>query len=285
MEIQARIDNIFVEAYSLLDSGGFEKLEQFSGKRILRPSSLCLWKKSLSKDEWKKADAVYDPKDGWKFKDKEFNDWVLDCNGFKLKLRLQTNGQVGIFPEHAYYLSHVNDFIAKNSTQALKAINLFAYSGMASMFLLSHGVEVCHVDSSKKALDWAKENAALNGLPENKLRLISDDALSFLKRENRRENKYDIVILDPPSFSRLDGKKTWKLEEVLFEFVENSIGLLAKGGLLVFSCHHHALDSRILRNVFTNTGVEILDSQDLAVMERENKRYLPAGTNITCRAS
>jgi 23S rRNA (cytosine1962-C5)-methyltransferase len=279
MQIQEKIEEIFGDAYALLDSGGFEKLEKFSNKTILRPSSLCLWKKSLSPDDWKNADAVFDPKEGWQFKGHKFTDWILPCRGFKLKLRLQTNGQVGIFPEHAYYLSHLSEFITDKS-QPSKALNLFAYSGMASIFLLSKGVEVCHVDSSKKALDWAKENAGLNGIEEGKLRLIADDALGFLKRENRRNNKYDIVILDPPSFSRLDGKKTWKLEEVLYEFTENAAGLLNSGGMLVFSCHHSALDSRILSNVFQESSLKVIASEDLGLKESASGKILPTGSGI-----
>ena len=284
-----RIHNFFADSYALLDCGELQKLERFSDKIIARPSSLCIWKKKLPKSSWDKADAVYSPKKGWLFQGKQpFESWTLQSSTILLKLRLQSNGQVGIFPEHAYYLNDIRDYLKRgrdNRQEELKVLNLFAYSGMASMLCLEAGAQVCHVDLSKKILSWAKDNAALNDFSASNLRLIPDDALSFLKREARRENKYDVVILDPPSFSRIEGKKSWKLEDVIYDFIENALAVCKKGSLLVFSCHHQALDARVLANILQgelSKSSKIIAAQDLAIPEENSSRLLPAGSVVTC---
>lgn len=273
-------NDILGPAYALVDSGDYQKLEKFSGKLIARPSSLCLWRKSSKPDAWKSADAVYHPKKGWQFKGVPFHEWILEGRGINLKLKLQDNGQVGIFPEHAQYLTILTDFLSKRA--APEVLNLFAYSGMATSAALKAGAHVCHVDSARKALDWAKENSVLNDIPDGRLRLIADDALAFLKREARREKRYDAVICDPPSFSRLAGKKTWKLDEVIFDFVRSCLAVVKEDFLLVFSCHHHALDSRVLRNVFiseVDTKRINITTCDLAIEENSPfNRKLPAGS-------
>lgn len=282
--MQTLINGFLGGSYQLIDSGDFTKLERFGPMTLVRPSSLCMWKRRRNSKEWDKADALFDPDKGWSFaRNKKFSEWILPCRDFKLKLRLQTNGQVGIFPEHAYYLDSVCQFLKdlrKDRQSAPRVLNLFAYSGMASMACISEGAEVCHVDSSKKALDWAKENLQLNEYPATALRLIPDDALGFLKRESRRGSRYDVVILDPPSFSRLDGRKTWKLEESIYEFISSAVSILEERSLLVFSCHHHALDSRMLKNIFLTelpAGMSMLDAKDLDLAEEGGQRVVPAG--------
>lgn len=274
-------------SYALVDSGEGMKLERFGEHLIARPSSLAIWKKGKEQKTWKEAAASYDPDKGWQFHSKKFDDWLVEFPKFSFKLRLQTNGQVGIFPEHA---SYIGNLISENNTllgAPPRVLSLFAYTGLATVLLGKNSAEVCHVDLSRKILDWASENVSLNNVSPSKLRFIPEDAVEFLRREVRRKNSYDIVIMDPPSFSRTDKKKSWKLEEIVFDLIQAAIALLeSSGGLLVFTCHHHALQAIMLENIFSDFMPEMLNiikCQDLFIEEENGRHKLPCGACLIAR--
>lgn len=267
--------------YSLLDSGNEKKLERVGEKIISRPSSLSIWKPSLPENRWNEASAFYDPKkEGWKFKGKEFETWDVEFNNLKFRLRLQQNGQIGIFPEHASYLETFSKELFTRANP--KVLSLFAFTGFATSYLGSKDAEVCHVDSSKKALTWARENTELNRISAQKLRFIPEDAVEFLRREVRRNNKYDAVIMDPPSFSRGNASKAWQLENIIYEMIECAISLVKeKAGYIVLTCHHHALQALMLENIlsdFKDSSLSVLETKDLYIEEESGRHKLPCGS-------
>ena len=291
MTLKNRQQAVLGTDYELLDSGELMKLERFGTKTIARPSSLALWKKNLSTKDWQKADAVYSPgNEGWSFKSKSFEEWQVKFSSCDFKLRLQSNGQVGIFPEHTSYFHLLQEHLrsCKNqNNESPKMLSLFAFTGLATVVMAKEGADVCHVDSSKKALDWANQNVALNNIPSEQVRFIPEDALQFLRREVRRKNNYDIVMLDPPSFSRGNKQDAWQLENIIFEFIELCIALVeSKKGMIVFSCHLQAFQSLVLKNIFNDyisKGLQIIDSEDLFIEESSRSNRMPCGSYLIAK--
>lgn len=273
----------FPSNYALLDSGENGKLEQLGSLRIARPTTLCLWKRRLAKREWDSADAEYI--DGeWRFRNSKNQDGVVTLSGIQLKVQLQSNGQIGVFPEHSKYLPRIITTARKISKSNAKVLSLFAYTGLATCFLSKNGMHVTHVDMSSKANQWAKANLAANSCPADSVRIIEDDAIGFLKREARRGNQYDIVITDPPSFSRISKGVTWNLEEKLGELTQAILDVLPKNNAGLFFSNHSALYSaEIVRNlVIDRLGGTAPDSnfEVLGIQEKDGQRTLPAGSLI-----
>ena len=265
--------------YALLDSGAEFKLERFGPKLIARPSSLALWQKRLP-PRWKEADAVFDPDRGWKFRGTRFEAWSMRCGEAQLELRLQNNGQVGIFPDHLAYLESLKKFAARLPTGA-RALNLYAYTGLATCTLAALGISVTHVDLSKTALSWAKRNLELSQVASDAVRLIPEDAIKFVERELRRGSKYDIIIADPPSFGRISKTQSWKLEEHIVNLMGSLVELCTpKEALLCITCHHSAFDQHVLYNLLadsTGKRMKAATALDLAIPEVDSQRSLPAG--------
>ncbi len=262
----------------LIDSGDLLKLEQFAGCRLVRPSKLCLWKPHLAKLEWDRADATYEHKKGWKFRGKPCASWPLTISDFTIELRLQDNGQIGFFPEHLSYLEDINHQLG-TAQQGMKMLNLFAYTGLASVFAAKRGMQVTHVEIAKKAIEWAKVNFELNQLPQDAVRIIREDAIEFMRREVRRNNNYDLVIADPPSFSRVDSGKDWKLEETLSEMATLAVKLLNEKGMLVFTNHHFETGGHVLANLLYDAahGSLEISTNELTLDEKNSPRKIPAG--------
>lgn len=277
--------------YELLDSGNGSKLERFGQKLIIRPSSLCIWARRQPQSTWTRADAEYHPGGGWSIKGGAFEEWDISIAGCALRLRLQENGQIGFFPEHSSYLPSLMD--ALNHSQQRrenvpKVLNLFAYTGLASVLAAKHAAHVTHVDISKRALDWASINFQLNAIPETSRRIIREDAADFIEREARRSNSYDMIICDPPSFSRLSGKKSWQLEDILPRMVGSLAKLLSMdGGSIFFTSHHAELGGAVTANLFYDSFKDRspkIETRQLSIAEHDSPRAIPAGTLVylTC---
>jgi 23S rRNA (cytosine1962-C5)-methyltransferase len=200
-----------------------------------------------------------------------------------------SNGQLGIFPEHALYLPKVRalaERLSDKGARPLKILNLFAYTGLATCYCASLPyATVTHVDLAKRAIDWAKKNASLNEIPEHKIRWIVDDALTFMGREHRKGNLYDIIIIDPPSFSRVSKNNSWTLEEKAPDIVALMLSVLdPRAGAVFFTNHSTASTSDVVRNIsldmYNDRGVEI-SIESLSLPERNTSRLLPAGSLIT----
>ena len=275
------------DEYELIDSGGGEKLERFGSRLIARPSSLCIWNKAGLKENWNKADARFEPGRGWVFKKETFESWEICVCGCLIELRLQSNGQVGLFPEHASYMKELAGKFATfkeiggNSPQCL---NLFAYTGLASVFCAQQGMRVTHVDLSKRALEWTKRNCSLNHVAESQIRFILEDAISFLAKEGKRQKKYEVVIADPPSFSRVSKSKHWKLSESLPALVKACFEVLnPERHVFVLTCHEPELSAEMLANVAIDWGgskeqVEI--KREMSLIEGGGTRRMPAGSLV-----
>ncbi len=270
-------------AYELVDSGAGLKLERLGDRLLIRPSSVALWNQR-NPQAWSKAHATFDPKaQNWQQHAGRFTDWTVDFQDFQLSLTLQTNGQIGFFPDHLPYMPQLRREL-KDLKQP-RVLNLFAYTGMASVVSAQAGAHVTHVDVSKKCLTWAKQNFLLNNLPEQQLRLIPDDALQFLKREHKRTQQYDLIIADPPSFYRLEKNKIWKLDEHFHELLSALLAVLnPAGGKLFLTCHSFNLG--IFRNLildFAKAGLQLLDSKELELPEVAGERRMPAGVYALCQ--
>ncbi|MCB0317217.1 MAG: class I SAM-dependent methyltransferase [Bdellovibrionales bacterium] len=270
--------------YELLDSGEGQKLERFGERVLIRPSTLCVWKRRQNKSVWQSADAIYDHKTGWEYKSKSFDTWNYPLNEkLSLILRLQRSGQIGVFPEHQKYLGYVLEKISayeKNLGRQIKVLNLFAYTGMASLFAIEKKAHVTHVDNTKIVLNWLHDNLDLNKSNKELARVINEDALAFLRREERRGNIYDIVIADPPSFSRLSKQKSWKLEEVLAEIVNLTYKVAnPEQGSIILTSHPFEAGADALLNLLSDEFCEkkvSLVGGVLSLKEASTNRLLPA---------
>ncbi len=277
-----------ITGYKLLDSGEGRKLEQFGDVIIDRPSSLSSWKRRQPAELWQRADAVYTPPDRWEYHGSIRSTWSAAIAGVLMRLELMSNGQVGLFPEHALYLPSIASAAAKlraMKDRELKILNLFAYTGLATSFCAAMGgAQVTHVDLAKRAIEWAKLNSQANAAAPDSIRWIVDDALAFMAREQRKRSLYDIIIIDPPSFSRVSKNNTWTLDEKAPDIVRLVLGVLeAHAGIVFFTNHSSASTSDVARNIaldlFDDHNVEI-SIQSLALEEESSSRRLPAGSLI-----
>ncbi|MCH5198782.1 MAG: class I SAM-dependent methyltransferase [Oscillospiraceae bacterium] len=221
--------------YELIDSSSGERLERWGNYILIRPDPQVIWQTPKTNPLWKKADAryirsstgggrweTYKPlPEAWSiiYKDLSFN---IKPMGFK---------HTGIFPEQAVNWDMTAEII-KNSPGSLKMLNLFAYTGGATVSALKAGAAVTHVDASKGMVQWAKENAVSSGVSDKNVRWLVDDCMKFVEREIRRGNKYDIIIMDPPSYGRGPGGEVWKLETEVYNFCQRCSMLLSENAKL-----------------------------------------------------
>ena len=230
-------------SYALIDSGNGRKLEQFGPFLISRPSAQAVWHPQLNESEWRKADAVFtrESENRWIRKTGLAAEWEAEAAGIRFKISPTDFGHLGIFPEQLDFWDWIQTTLAKGKQagrQQIKVLNLFAYSGGSTLAAAKAGASTCHLDASKGMVAWARENALLNGLKEAPIRWIVDDAGKFLAREVRRGNRYDAIILDPPTFGRGSQGEVFKIEEDLPGILSLCRTLLTDRPLFVlFSCH------------------------------------------------
>jgi 23S rRNA (cytosine1962-C5)-methyltransferase len=227
------------EKYALIDSGNQQKLERFGDYLIARPCSQALWRPSLSKDQWERADAHFsrDGGNSWTQKTKLPESWVVEIENVRFKIAPTDFGHLGVFPEHSLLWKPMKEIIRKQKL-APQILNLFAYSGGATLAAAQAGARVCHLDASKGMVAWARENAALNGLTSAPIRWIVDDVVKFLGREIKRGNQYEGIILDPPSFGRGSQGEVFKIERDIHEILSLCCKVLSKNPLfLIFTTH------------------------------------------------
>nr|WP_234895169.1 class I SAM-dependent rRNA methyltransferase [Sinorhizobium meliloti] len=203
--------------YHLVDSGDGEKLEQYGPYRIVRPEAQALWPKALPAWIWERADAVFTgdtEEDGmgrWRFPGEVLGEtWPMQLLDTDFLGRFTSFRHVGVFPEQLAHWSWMRDQVAA-AGRPLKVLNLFGYTGVASLIAAKAGAEVTHVDASKKAIGWARENQVLARAEKLPIRWICDDAMKFIQREERRGSRYDIILTDPPKFGRGPNGEVWQL--------------------------------------------------------------------------
>lgn len=222
--------------YELLDCSSGERLERWGNVTLIRPDPQVIWKTPKIHPMWKKADAVYHRSSSgggnWEVKNKIPAFWNINYNSLSFNVKTMGFKHTGIFPEQAVNWDYTASLI-KKAGRPVKVLNLFAYTGAATVACLKAGAEVVHVDASKGMVQWAKENAVVSNVADRKVRWIVDDCVKFVTREIRRGNKYDIIIMDPPSYGRGPGGEIWKLENEVYSFVELCSQVLSDDPIMV----------------------------------------------------
>lgn len=222
--------------YELLDCSSGERLERWGNVTLIRPDPQVIWKTPKKHPAWRRADAVYHRSSSgggnWEIRNKIPSFWSIDYGDLSFNVKTMGFKHTGIFPEQAVNWDYTARLI-KNAGRPVKVLNLFAYTGGATVACLKAGAEVVHVDASKGMVQWAKENAVASGVADRKVRWIVDDCVKFVQREIRRGNKYDIIIMDPPSYGRGPGGEIWKLENEVYSFVELCSQVLSDNPIMV----------------------------------------------------
>ncbi len=222
--------------YELIDCSDGERLERWGNIILVRPDPQVIWKTPKKNPLWKKADAYYHrSKSGggkWDIRTKLPDFWTIGYKDLKFNIKPMGFKHTGLFPEQAVNWDYTRQLI-KKAGRPVKVLNLFAYTGGATVAPLSENAHVVHVDASKGMVAWARENAAVSGLKDRSVRWIVDDCIKFVQREIRRGNKYDIIIMDPPSYGRGPGGEVWKLEDEVYSFVELCSELLYEDSLMM----------------------------------------------------
>jgi 23S rRNA (cytosine1962-C5)-methyltransferase len=227
--------------YELLDSGLGEKLERYGDVVLCRPDPQAIWSKGLSEIEWKKADAVFTragTTGKWevvassKHLESSKGTWNVSLDGLIFQLELLPSKHLGLFPEQSSQWKWLTEKIS-NKNQKVRVLNLFGYTGGASLACAKAGAEVCHVDASKFAVDLANTNMKLSRLSGKKIRFIVDDVRKFVEREIKRGNKYEVVIMDPPVYGKGVKGEVWKIEEDLLPLLSRIKNILSEKPLAV----------------------------------------------------
>jgi 23S rRNA (cytosine1962-C5)-methyltransferase len=224
--------------YELIDSGGGEKLERFGKIVLSRPDPQALWSRRLGMAEWKKADGNFTREErgrpegrsggagGWSLKSTTPTKWDISFAGLKLIIKPTAFKHTGLFPEQSVNWSWMQEKIKNSETKDIEVLNLFGYTGGATLACAQAGAKVVHIDSSKAAVAWARENAELSGLTDKPIRWIVEDARVFVGREITRGRKYDAIIMDPPAFGHGPTSELWKIEEHFLDLIEECKQLL-----------------------------------------------------------
>ena len=279
-----RLVEDFME-YQILDMAHGEKLESWNNVLLIRPDPQIIWPDETFKDLWKDADAIYHrSKSGggeWEVRKNVSNPFYAHYKDLTFCLKLMGFKHTGLFPEQATNWNLLRETIQKEN-RPLKVLNLFAYTGAASVAALSAGASVVHVDSSKGMVDWAKENVKANHLEEKPIRFIVDDCLKFVKREIRRGNKYDIILMDPPSFGRGSKKEVWNIEEDLYELVLACQELMSNRFVLfLINSYSTGLSKTVLENLLKITinkkQVGKISSDEIGLPMKNSSLVLPCG--------
>ena len=270
--------------YALLDSGGGEKLEQYGPYRIVRPEGQAIWRRALPDHEWDKADALFTgdtDEEGmgrWRFPQAPLGEtWPMRHDGISYLGRFTSFRHVGVFPEQASHWSHMEGLI-REAGRPVKVLNLFGYTGLASLVAARAGAEVTHVDASKKAIGWARENQEMAGLSQKPIRWICEDAMKFAEREERRGNSYDIILFDPPAYGRGPKGEVWQLFEDLPALADICRSILSPKPLAVVLTAYSIRASffaihALMRDTFAGMGGTV-ESGELVIREKSAGRAL-----------
>lgn len=278
--------------YELIDCSDGERLEHWGREILIRPDPQVIWQTERNNIGWSKASARYfRSKTGggqWEEYKSIPSKWTVSYKDLKFNIKTMGFKHTGLFPEQAVNWDHTRQVI-KESGRSVKVLNLFAYTGGATMACLAEGAEVVHVDASKGMVAWAKENAVASNLTNGKVRWIVDDCIKFVQREIRRGNKYDIIIMDPPSYGRGPGGEIWKLEDELYSFVEACANVLSEKPLLVLLNSYTtglsgSVMQYILESVVSKKFGGRVTSDEIGLPVTESKGVLPCGATAMWEA-
>ncbi len=278
-----------MQGYTLLDFGSGQRLEQWGKFRLIRPDPTAV-ADPVHPGLWNSADAVYEGEKGkgeWKKNAELPEQWSVTFGSASLIVRLAPYKHTGVFPEQQENWKFA---VSKGKNRTLSVLNLFAYTGGATVALAKDGHKVTHVDSSKPAITWAKENAEMNTIADDRIRWILDDAATFVAREVKRGNTYDGIILDPPAYGHASGSKAWRVERDLSPLLENCALLLSDDPAFLIlngyaqnatSESFHRLLTGILHTRTTQKNFRI-DASDLHLLTQDGRAL---STGIVARCS
>ena len=272
--------------YQVLDTSSGEKLERWGDYILVRPDPQVIWKTDKKLKSWKKPNGHYhrSSKGGgeWEFFNLP-NEWSINYKDLTFHLKPFSFKHTGLFPEQATNWDWFSDLI-KKAGRPVKVLNLFAYTGGATLAASKAGAQVTHVDASKGMVQWAKENAAASGLADAPIRYLVDDCVKFVEREIRRGNKYDAIIMDPPSYGRGPKGEIWKIEESIFPFVELTTQILADNPLFfLINSYTTGLQPAVL-SYMVNTAVVnkfggSVEANEIGLPVESNGLVLPCGAS------
>lgn len=271
--------------YEILDMASGMKLERWGKYVLSRPDPQIIWKEKTFKEKWKNLDAKYirSNKGGghWENVNSVPENWQIKYKDLTFNIKQMGFKHTGLFPEQAVNWDYMIDKI-KKSNRKIKVLNLFAYTGGATVACAYAGADVVHVDSSKGMVAWAKENITSSNLTDRYVRFIVDDVIKFVKREIRRGNKYDAIVMDPPSFGRGANGEVWNIEESLYELVELCVQVLSDNPLFfLINSYTTGLSPKVLENVLLLTVNKKVNgkitSGEIGLAMTDSNLVLPCG--------
>ncbi len=289
MEQKLKIEAITTSAdYELLDSGEGEKLERFGKVVLSRPDPQALWRKQMTEKEWTVADAYFS-RDGkatsWTVRKSIADKWQINFADLVFNIKPTAFKHTGLFPEQASNWNWMREVIASakkaEHAREINILNLFGYTGGASLACAQAGAKVCHVDGSKSAITWARENAEASGLTDAPIRWILDDARVFVEREIKRGKKYDAVVMDPPAFGHGADKEIWKIEEHFLGLLDLCTQLLSdKPIFFVVNGYASGYSAISYKNALAPIVMRFggsVEIGELTITESKSQRLLPCG--------
>jgi len=268
--------------YDLLDSGDGLKLERFGAYRFVRPEVQAMWRRALPEQDWQAAHAVFRPSGEesgghWEIKKKIPEKWEMGYGNLRFQVMTTPGRHLGVFPEVAANWDWTADLIS-GAGKPVKVLNLFGYTGLATLAAAAAGAQVTHVDASKKSVAWARENQALSGLSDKPVRWLVDDALKFVQREGRRGNHYEGLILDPPKFGRGPKGEVWEVYKSLPRLLQACRAILSDRPLFVvmtiYAVQASALHAgQVLADLLQDLGGKV-EQGELVTREKSAGRML-----------
>ena len=275
--------------FELIDCSGGEKLERWGSYTVVRPDPQAIWQTPRNRSEWNRQGGHYKRSStgGGKWDRGNLpSDWTIGYRDLTFQVKPMNFKHMGLFPEQATNWDWAMEQI-RNADREISVLNLFAYTGAATVACLKAGASVCHVDAAKGMVAWAKQNAQVSGVIDRPVRWIVDDCAKFVEREIRRGHHYDAIIMDPPSYGRGPGGEVWKLENDLWDFVCLTANVLSDDPLFVLiNTYTTGLSPSVLtymsESIFTKRfGFGVSDSQELGLPVTESGLVLPCG--CSCR--
>lgn len=279
--------------YSIIDTSSGEKLENWNNIRLIRPDPQIIWKTPVDKNKWNSADAHYHRSSSgggsWEFKNpKASQAWEISYGDLKFRIKPTGFKHTGLFPEQAVNWDFMMDKI-RNADKVPDVLNLFAYTGGATLACASAGASVCHVDASKGMVTWARENASLSGLEDRPVRWIVDDCEKFVSREIRRGHKYDAIVMDPPSYGRGSNGEVWKLEDSIYDLVKLCSEVLSDKPLFfVLNSYTTGLSPAVMAYILDSVLVKkfggSVSSDEIGLPVQSSNMALPCGSTAIWQA-
>ncbi len=277
--------------YELIDCSAGERLERWGDIILIRPDPQIIWNTERKNPLWRKAHARYHRSNSgggqWQVYKKLPHQWSLNYGDLTFNVKPMGFKHPGIFPEQATNWDFASDII-KSADRQLSVLNLFGYTGCATLACLNAGAKVCHVDASKGMVQWAKENAMASNLSDKPVRWLVDDCMKFVAREQRRQNKYDGLIMDPPSYGRGPGGEVWKLEEQLYSFVELCSTILSDDArFFILNSYTTGLPPSVMEYMLSTILVKrfggTVSSSEIGLPVTDSNLILPCGSTAIWR--